>query len=53
MSAIPYQIKQDDIGYHVVRPVLGGGWMWVAGPYNTRYEAEACAIRRFAGKRAA
>ena len=47
MSACPYQILQDELGYYIVRPVLHGGHFAVAGPYNTRYEAETEARRRW------
>jgi hypothetical protein len=47
MSTVPYQIRFDDAGYHVVRPTPSG-YFTVAGPYNTRYEAETEARRRWA-----
>lgn len=49
----PYQIRQTDLGYLVVRPVHGGGWLTIAGPYNTAYEAEVEAHRRYSARRAA
>ena len=48
-----YELKLDDTGYHVVRPKLGGGYLVVAGPYNTRYEAEVEARRRQSARRVA
>ncbi len=45
----PYLIRQTPGGWHVVRPVLGGGFFTIAGPFNTRYEAEAAALRRWHG----
>jgi hypothetical protein len=50
MTACPYQIKQDATGYLIVRPILTGGHMTIAGPYNTRYEAEVAALARWNGK---
>lgn len=52
MTTCPYQIRQVGDGYYVVRPVLTGGCFTVAGPFNTRYEAEVAAKRRWLGKRA-
>lgn len=49
-EACPYQIRQTASGWHVVRPQLGGGCFTVAGPFNTRYEAEAAALRRWRGE---
>ena len=47
-AACPYQLKQTDQGWLVVRPSLSG-FFPVAGPFNTRYEAEAAALRRWQG----
>lgn len=48
-----YVILQRDNGYYVARPVHGGGWLTIAGPYNTQYEAEVEARRRANARRAA
>ena len=45
---VPYEIREDELGYFVVRPVATGRYFTVAGPYNTRYEAEVEARRRWA-----
>lgn len=47
----PYQILQDGSSFLVVRPMRGGGYMTVAGPFASREIAEQNALRRWEGKK--
>jgi len=55
-SRCPYQIRQTGDSYHVIRPVANPRpgaerFFTVDGPFNTRYEAETAALRKWSGKK--
>lgn len=51
IAGTPYMVRNTGYGYEVIRPVLGGGYFTVAGPFFSQQTAEQAAVRLGASRR--